>query len=343
VAGLVINEVEYDQVGADGDEFIEIYNGSPTAISLTNLRVLLVNGDGSVRETIDLSTAMPDDTLAAGAYLVIANSAYLAASVSADREVAYAGTIQNGMEGVALVDVSRPALIDALSYEGSLVADLSGIGLSATQSLVEGTATTAEDSNTIAGSLARLPNGTDTDDASVDWGFATSTPGAANLVVQLHFGESTLSSLEILITNSVPIAAFQFTTSGLTNLGYDVDDGVAGGLEITTAANFVSGFNGNVPAGTRAHLITLTFDEKLPGELDKGCFSGFVFTDTDNNTVDGSLIPDRGTEHCFSFACTPDDAETALVEDNCPTDEVCCEVDIEVSPDPYSHCMSVCE
>jgi len=46
---------------------------------------------------------------------------------------------------------------------------------------VDGTATTAEDSNTVEGSVARSPNGQDTGDDEADWAFvSTPTPGAAN-------------------------------------------------------------------------------------------------------------------------------------------------------------------
>ena len=72
--------------------------------------------------------------------------------------------------------------IDALSYEGAIASvTLPGAG---TQTLVEGTAlpATRADSNTAAGSLARIPNGTDTDDAESDWAFTPNpTPGAPNV------------------------------------------------------------------------------------------------------------------------------------------------------------------
>ena len=51
-------------------------------------------------------------------------------------------------------------------------------------SLVEGTELPAAvaDSNTVAGSLSRNPNGRDTDDAASDWVFTTTvTRGAANV------------------------------------------------------------------------------------------------------------------------------------------------------------------
>jgi hypothetical protein len=72
-------------------------------------------------------------------------------------------------------------LVDALSYEGSLTAAHIG-GFVAPVNLVVGTATTAIDGNVIEGSLVRLPNGTDTDNANDDWASSTTrTPGAANL------------------------------------------------------------------------------------------------------------------------------------------------------------------
>ena len=52
-----------------------------------------------------------------------------------------------------------------------------------TVSLVEGTVlpSTVADSNTVAGSLIRNPDGKDTDDAAADWAFTTTlTRGAAN-------------------------------------------------------------------------------------------------------------------------------------------------------------------
>jgi hypothetical protein len=54
-------------------------------------------------------------------------------------------------------------------------------GLTGSVSLVEGTATGVADSNTTGGSLCRLPNGSDTNQASVDWAFCTTlTLGGPN-------------------------------------------------------------------------------------------------------------------------------------------------------------------
>src|SRR5690606_37655251 len=79
--------------------------------------------------------------------------------------------VQNGpADGIALVNNSAKLLIDALSYEGAVTMAMLPFD---TVSLVEGTLLPANvaDSNTLPGSLARLPNGVDTDDAATDWNF----------------------------------------------------------------------------------------------------------------------------------------------------------------------------
>ena len=90
--------------------------------------------------------------------------------------------VQNGNpDGIALVDSVNKVVLDALSYGGAItMANLGAIG---TKTLVEGTALPANviDSNANAGSLARIPNGNDTNDAASDWAFTKNvTPGAAN-------------------------------------------------------------------------------------------------------------------------------------------------------------------
>jgi len=156
---LVINEIDYDQVGADSGGFIEIYNAGDAAADLTDVSLVLVDG-GTGNEYLRRALT---GTLAAGAYLVVEADA------------------QNGApDGVALLGAGG-ALLDALSYEGAIGAATIG---GATYDLVEGTVltTATADSNTTAGSLSRIPNGSDTDDAATDWAFTTTvTQGAANV------------------------------------------------------------------------------------------------------------------------------------------------------------------
>ena len=150
-AALVLNEIDYDQVGADSAGFVEVFNAGAGAADLTGLALVLVDGaDG-----LEYLRRPLDGTLGPGEYLAVAVDP------------------QNGApDGVALVDTVSGTTLDALSYEGTIAA------------LVEGTPLPAEvaDSNTVTGSLARIPDGGDTNDAAADWRFTTTvTPGAANV------------------------------------------------------------------------------------------------------------------------------------------------------------------
>jgi hypothetical protein len=186
VGGLVINEIDYDQINTDAAEYIEIFNGGTGPIDLAGYAIYLSNGvsggNGVLYKTIDLT---PVGTIAAGQYLVVGSATALTAAAPGSLTLSL-GTatdyIQNGTaDGLALVDTNTGTVIDKLSYEGPSTCDLPGVGVT---SLVEGTAlaTTVADSNSIGGSLSRIPNGSDTDDNAADWAFTTtSTPGAANV------------------------------------------------------------------------------------------------------------------------------------------------------------------
>ncbi len=177
---LVINEVEYDEAGTDSAEFVEIYNGTSAAISLSSYSLVFVNGGTlTTYMTQSLSAA---GSLAAGQYLVVGNASVTPAAGALKINLASGNDkIQNGApDGVALVNGST--LVDALSYEGNITAaSVTGVGTNV--SLVEGTplAASVADSNTVTRSLGRFPNGSDTNNASTDWSLRTTvTPGAAN-------------------------------------------------------------------------------------------------------------------------------------------------------------------
>ncbi|HEY2775082.1 MAG TPA: lamin tail domain-containing protein [Candidatus Binatia bacterium] len=182
---LVINEIDYDNVGTDAAEFVEVFNPTSAPISLSGIALVLVNGGSNTEyDRFDLS---PAGSLAASQYLVVGATSVVS-SVPAGVETIDAGAvtslIQNGApDGVALIDAVHSTLIDALSYEGSMtMAQITGFP--GTVSLVEGTAlpVSVADSNTVNGSLSRLPDGSDTNDAATDWKFSsTPTPGAANV------------------------------------------------------------------------------------------------------------------------------------------------------------------
>jgi hypothetical protein len=158
-AKLVINEVDYDQVGTDANGFVEIHNTGGADADLSNIDLVAVNGGDSAEYAREQLTG----TLAAGGYLAVAIE------------------LQNGApDGIALLDGAT--LVDALSYEGAITAATIG---GQAYNLVEGTMlpATIADSNTADGSLIRNPDGKDTNDAASDWAFTTTvTRGAANVM-----------------------------------------------------------------------------------------------------------------------------------------------------------------
>jgi Lamin Tail Domain len=158
-SSLVINEVDYDQVGKDTGGFVEIENVGDAAADLAGIALVFVDGADSAEYRRQELTG----TLEPGAYLVVDTDA------------------QNGSpDGLALVDTGARTLLDALSYEGAIT---SAVIDGATFGLVEGSALPPDiaDSNAVEGSLIRNPDGKDTDDAASDWAFTTApTRGSAN-------------------------------------------------------------------------------------------------------------------------------------------------------------------
>ncbi len=186
--GLVINEVDYDQVGTDTAEYVEIHNPTGASISLANLALILVNGGATLPAEYRRVLLGPAGTIPAGGYLVIATTA-VAVQGSGVRytppvsQWPVLDAVQNGApDGMLLVNTATFSVIDRLSYEGSVTVTLPGFG---TVNLVEGAATTALDSafpSPGIGALARIPNGVDSNNAVADWFFTTTlTPGAANI------------------------------------------------------------------------------------------------------------------------------------------------------------------
>jgi hypothetical protein len=158
--GLIVNEIDYDQVGPDTTGFVELYNAGRGTADLGGLALVLVDGETAAEyDTIPLS-----GTVLAGAFRVV--------PIDAD----------NGSpDGVALFDTVAGVVLDALSYEGAIERALIG---SSVYSLVEGAALPAAvaDSDAVSGSLSRLPSGSDTNDAATDWAFTRRpTPGDMNL------------------------------------------------------------------------------------------------------------------------------------------------------------------
>ncbi|MFO0671669.1 MAG: lamin tail domain-containing protein [Polyangiaceae bacterium] len=182
---LVINEIDYDQPGTDGPEFVEILNKSGVdTVDLTNLQIVFFNGGTAGAASNEyLRIDLGPGSLAPGQYLLVnAASVADAGAAALTRDLGVGKSIQNGpRDSIIIADKNTNAVIDAVTYQ-ALVGN-NAPPTNATYNLVEGNMTTAFDSNTVAGSLVRDPNGSDTNDNSVDFKFTTTiTPGAENVV-----------------------------------------------------------------------------------------------------------------------------------------------------------------
>lgn len=180
---LIINEVDYDNVGSDTAEFVEIYNPTGAAVDLTNVSLYLVNGTVTAPATPDTYRSISlasGGSLAAGGYLVVwpvgLSSSFGPGVIKVEFNVASA-IIQNGSpDGLALVDSGHNLLLDSLCYGGSMT-NVSLAGLTATYNLVS---VTDLDSNVSNGALARAPDTGATGDL-MSFAFSSNvTPGAAN-------------------------------------------------------------------------------------------------------------------------------------------------------------------
>lgn len=154
-AGLLLNEVLYDPEGADGDlEFVELIAAGPESLVLADVRLEFCNG-ATPGAWARLWTGPL--RLAPGALFLIGEPAVPGADVQLDLD------LQNGPEALRLC-------------AGDAVLDLLGYGEALDPSLYE--AWPAADPSGF--SLARQPDGVDTDQNALDWFAALPTPGALN-------------------------------------------------------------------------------------------------------------------------------------------------------------------
>jgi hypothetical protein len=178
---VVINEVDYDNVGTDTAEFVELYNPSPSALDLSTLAVVVVTA--TPQKSFALS-----GTLDAGHYLVLGpaglfgNPQMLPPNTTFQAFPAATNQLANGPPtGVALVNTVTFAVIDSVSFGGKAVVKPTA-SFPAAVPFYEGAGTTwITDSNTTQGSCIRKSDGVDTNDTQADWAFSpTPTPGAKN-------------------------------------------------------------------------------------------------------------------------------------------------------------------
>jgi predicted extracellular nuclease len=167
-AAILINEIDYDQPGSDTAEFIELFNSNLNTVSLDGYVLDLVNGSsGSIYSSYDLSGL----SITAQGYFVLCDNT--AAVANCDHDIGSSSWIQNGgADGDAIALTQAGTLVDAVTYENTG----SYLGYYA-----EGNSFTTDDSNSIIMSIARLPDGFDSDFNASDFGSACITPGSANI------------------------------------------------------------------------------------------------------------------------------------------------------------------
>lgn len=173
-AGVVINEVDYDQVGSDTAEFIELFNNGTTNEAIGNYVIALINGANNTFYT-PITTIPAGTTLAPGAYYVVgnvagANQAFPGAQDQVQNGSPDAVGLYSSLGGIASGAASTTnsgALVDGVVYEGPAPA-ASYPGYTQYD-------TTLSDSSTTNISFGRSPNGTGPFAL-----LASPTPGAAN-------------------------------------------------------------------------------------------------------------------------------------------------------------------
>jgi len=156
LATLVVNEVLYDPAGADGGkEYVEVLNLSTAAFPLAGLELQV--GDGARAGSWRTVWRASGDSLGPQALLVIGGDSV------AVRTATLEASLQNGPDAVRLWQQGRS--LDLLGYgahtfpeyyEGAPAPDVSGA------------------------SLARFPDGVDTEVNAADFRGATPTPGRRN-------------------------------------------------------------------------------------------------------------------------------------------------------------------
>src|SRR4051812_36820107 len=156
---VVINEVQTGSAASASDEFIELYNPCATAIDLTGSSIVYRSAAG----LSDVVIINLNKTIAPGGFYLVTGP--IAADAGVADQSYGSGRIAATGGGVGLRDGTQ-ALVDSVGYG------------TATNAFVEATAAAAPPSGQ---SIARKPNGYDTDHNASDFAVAAApTPRAAN-------------------------------------------------------------------------------------------------------------------------------------------------------------------
>ncbi|MFE4106253.1 endonuclease/exonuclease/phosphatase family protein [Almyronema epifaneia] len=301
MASVFINEIHYDNVGTDIDEFIEIAGIAGT--DLTGWSLVLYNGTDSQRSPYDtriLSGTLTDQGNGFGTLVIDYPT----------------NGIQNGSpDGIALVD-NNGNVVQFLSYEGSFVA-ASGpaAGLTSTDIGVSETASTA-----VGFSLQLTGSGSQSGDFT--WSDpTTATPGAFNLgqtfggasgpaaplineFVFNHTGSDTREFVEIFADANTDYSGFSLlqiegdgSTAGLVDSVFTIGSTDASGF-------WTTGFQSNVfENGTVTLLLVENFAGSVGDDLDLDN-DGVVDVIAWDRLVDSVAVSDGGSDDRTYAAAT---------------------------------------
>jgi hypothetical protein len=185
--GLVINEIDYDQPGLDSAEYVELYNAGPNPVNLADFKLVLFNGSTSGTGNVAYdSIQLPSQTLSVGSFFVICGNSgkvpncnlTFTAATNCIQNAASATATTPSPDAVYLQDVQQGNIIDVVSYEGDCIApyfETAGVPAANSDTVVADTVMSR------FYSIGRYPDGTDSNNNSVDFNRMCSTPGAANV------------------------------------------------------------------------------------------------------------------------------------------------------------------
>ncbi|MCS6919446.1 MAG: lamin tail domain-containing protein [Fimbriimonadales bacterium] len=184
---VVINEVQYDDLGTDDREFVELYNAGDAPANITGWKLLAGdlatytdnNPDYVIGDTN--GDNIPDTTviLAPGAFYVIGTNTGLVPNVN--QQVGANNLWENDNEWLALVDTNNQ-VVDAVAYEVYLGQNFPSDVVANTGAGIWGelTATDGGATDITFQSYARYRDGLDTNNNARDFLLLRATPGASN-------------------------------------------------------------------------------------------------------------------------------------------------------------------
>ena len=217
-ANLVINEIDYDQPGADRAEYIEIKNNDSITVNLYTYEIELVRQNG----TDYGSFAMPQLHIGPGDYFVACSGAD--ADTVPNCDLQFGSSIQNGSTGpnaVALWFGTVITPVDTVSYEGVTVdpytEDENMLNLGA-----------PEDDDAGQDGISRIPDGADSNSNNEDFSQRCLTPGFAN-TTQTTNCESVFEPSIVLTLTAVPVSV----TEPGANVDFDVQIENTGQVSVT--------------------------------------------------------------------------------------------------------------